>query len=301
MKKWMIILIAAVALLSIYRIVSVRRAASKQSTETVAPVETAKSKRLDVWETIEITGDVRGYFEARVFPKVPGRLKERLKEAGEKVSRDETFAAIDRDEPAFEYALAEVKSPFDGIITRYFASPGEMVSPQAPLAEVSSTDRIKVVVQVSEKDIMKISAGQSARFYLDSYPKRAFSGKVENISRSLDSVTRTSGAEISAQNPDGILRPGMFARVEILVNRRDGAIVVPRSAVIFNPGGESVVFVVKDSVASRRNVRLGISGTEIIEVLSGVTAGESVVTMGQYGLSDGDKVNVCVEGVCPER
>lgn len=301
MKKWMIVIIAAVVLLAAYRIIVSRRAASKQSADVAAPVEITKARRANIWETVDLTGDVRGYFEARVFPKVPGKFKERLKEAGERVSRDETFATIDRDEPAFEYALAEVKSPLDGIITRYFSSPGETVSPASPVAEVSSTERIKVVVQVSEKDIIKIVSGQSAKFYLDSYPSRTFTGRVENISRSLDSVTRTSAVEISAENPDGIIRPGMFAKVEILVRNRPWTLVVPRSAVMFNPGGDNAVFIVDDGLSRRKVVRTGISGVNVIEILSGISEGDKIITLGQYSLSDGDKVNVCAEGVCPER
>ncbi|MDI6757126.1 MAG: efflux RND transporter periplasmic adaptor subunit [Endomicrobiia bacterium] len=201
----------------------------------------------------------------------------------------------------YKMALAEIKSPLDGIITRYFSSPGETVSPASPVAEVSSTERIKVVVQVSEKDIIKITSGQSAKFYLDSYPSRTFGGRVENISRALDSVTRTSAVEISAENPDGIIRPGMFAKVEILVRNRPRTLVAPRSAVMFNPGGDNEVFTVDNGVARRKIVRTGIAGVNIIEILYGLSDGDKVITLGQYGLSDGDKVNVCAEGVCPDK
>jgi len=262
-----------------------------QSSEAV-PVEVAMVSRRTLWETVLLTGDVRGYYEAQVFPKVPGKLKNRIKDVGEEVKNDETFAIIDRDEPALEYAPAEVKAPFSGIITRYFNSEGETVSPAKPLAEVASIEKIKLVGPVSEKDLNKIAVGQKVNFYVDTYPGVKFSGEVARLSQVLDALSRTATVEVIAENPSKKLKPGMFARAEILVGLHSYTLVIPRQAVIYNADGANLVFVVENNVARERKVRLGLELTDVVEVISGLKEGETVVTLGQYNLRDGLPVEV---------
>ncbi len=263
------------------------------------PVEVSKVKRVTLWDKVEFTGDIRGYYEAQIFPKVPGKLKLRVKDVGETVnSTNETIAMIDRDEPALEYAPAEVKPPFAGIITRYFASEGEMVSPAKPLAEIASIEKIKLVGQVSEKDISKIAVGQKVNFWVDGYPDVKFSGEVIRLSQVLDALSRTASVEVAADNPTIKLKPGMFARAEILVKPRYGALVVPRKAIIYSAEGDSTIFVVdENNIAQERKVRLGLETIDVVEILSGVKEGESVVTVGQYNLQNGSKVSVSTDKI----
>jgi len=290
MKKFLVILLATGLTLTGCSQTPQKKNNNK---ETTLPVEVTKAIRKNLWEKVELTGDIRGYYEAQVFPKVPGKLKTRIKDVGTEVDNDETIATIDRDEPALEYVPAEVKAPFSGIITRYFASEGETVSPSRPLAEVATIDKVKIVGQISEKDISKISVGQKVEFFVDTYPNLKFYGKVIRLSQVLDALTRTLTVEAVAENPEKKLKPGMFAKVEIFVKAHVGSIVIPRKAVIYNPDGANTIFVVdENNIAHERKVKIGLELIDEVEILSGVKEQEIVVTVGQYNLKEGTPVEV---------
>ena len=297
MKKIIVAVILAAVVLAGYRIFVGQKSKKGEQQDASVPVEVAQVSRRTLWETVLLTGDIRGYYEAQVFPKVPGKLKSRVKDVGEEVKSDETFAVVDRDEPALEYAPAEVKAPFSGIITRYFSSEGETVSPAKPLAEVASIEKIKLVGQVSEKDLNKISVGQKVNFYVDTYPGVKFSGEVVRLSQVLDALSRTATVEVIAENPSKKLKPGMFGRAEILVRAHSYAMVIPRQAVIYNADGENMVFVMENNnVARERKIRLGLELSDVVEVVSGLKDGETVVTLGQYNLKDGALAEVVKSG-----
>ena len=184
MKKALIIGLIGVGILGAYRIVTHhQRAQSKNGKAAVAiPVEVVPAKKTALWDTLELTGDIRGAYEAKIFPKVPGKLKQRTAEVGITVTKGQAIATIDRDEPALSFSLADVTSPLDGVITKYYANEGETVSPSQPIAEVATIDSIKIVVQVSEKDLSRVFKGQDVRFTIDSYPNRRFTGTVTTVS-----------------------------------------------------------------------------------------------------------------------
>lgn len=292
MKKVIAVIGVLLLFLAGWRIFVNRKIKKSNQQNEVFPVEVVKATYQTLWEKVDLTADVRGYYEAQVFPKVPGKLKNRIKDVGSSVNSDETIATIDRDEPALEYAPAEVKAPFAGIITRYFVNEGETVTPTRAIAEVASIEKIKLVGQVSEKDLNKISVGQKVNFSVDTYPKAKFTGEVVRVSQVLDSLSRTATVEIVSENPSLKLKPGMFAKAEILVRAHPQAVVVPRQAVIYNPDGKDVIFVVNNNRAEERKVQVGLELVDVVEILSGVMPGENVVIAGQYNLKDGSLVEI---------
>jgi multidrug efflux pump subunit AcrA (membrane-fusion protein) len=258
--------------------------------EAVA-VATAKAERKDIEETLDLTGDIRGLNEARLYPRVPGRLLRKIKDAGDIVKKGDVVALVDRDEPALKFAAAEVTSPLSGVLTRYFVDLGQDVTPATPVCEVADVSPIKVVVSVTEKDFPRVRLGLAARFDCDAYPGETFQGKVKNMSDAMDAATRQAEVEIEAVNPQKKLKPGMFARVTLSLEPHPKAIVIPREA-LAETGETRYAFVVENGKARRRDVREGLRFEKEVEILGGLTEGEEVVTIGWQNLTDGTPVDV---------
>lgn len=259
------------------------------------PVAAAPVERRLVEETLELTGDVRGMNEARVYPKVPGRLLRKIKDAGDTVTRGEVVALIDRDEPALKFAAAEVTSPLDGVLTRYFLDLGQNVTPATPVCEVAEISPVKLVVRVTERDFPKLRIGMPARFNVDPYPGRTFRGQVLKIADAMDDLTRSADVEVTAENPGNILKPGMFARVSLIAASRPSALAIPRAALAATGAATRVFVVTPAGLAEERPVRIGEVKETFAEVLSGLSEGERVVTMGWHNLTDGTTITVAQE------
>lgn len=256
------------------------------------PVNVAGVTRQTIEETLELTGDIRGLNEARLFPKVPGRLLRKIKDVGDVVAKGEAVALIDRDEPGMQFEPAEVTSPLDGVLTRYFADLGQNVTPAAPVCEVAVVSPVKVTVRVTERDFPRVRVGMAVRFTCDPYPGEAFTGRVSKMSSAMDEATRSADVEIQAANPGRKLKPGMFATVTIIVRSRPGAFVIPRAALAAT-GVTGHVFVVDASnIARKRPVKIGLVQEDVAEVLTGLNPGEKVVTLGWHNIEDGTPVSV---------
>ncbi len=293
-KRILILILILVVGFVAYKIIAkvLNRPEVQQTTsESKIPVQVTKIQSKSIEETLSLTGDVRGLNEAKVYPKVPGRLMKKIKEVGDFVSKGEVIALVDRDEPALQFAAAEVTSPLNGILTQYLIDLGEAVTPSVPICEVADISQAKIVVSVPEKNLPRIKLNQAARFTTDAYPQEIFWGKITRISQALNVASRAAEVEIYAENPNKKLKPGMFVTVEILLAVHGHSIVVPREAVS-ELGGTYYSFVIKNDQAQRRYLEIGILKPQELEVLNGLAAGETLVTVGWHNLTEGTKVEI---------
>lgn len=266
-----------------------RPGAGESAAEPI-PVRVRRVAPRDLQRALEYVGDIRGRDEAVVYPTVTGKIVEKLKEDGAEVRKDEAVALVDRDEVGFKFEKAPVKSPMDGIVGRVYVDRGASVGPQTPVALVVNLDDVKINLDVPEKYLPQLARGQEARIAVDAYAQ-SFTGRVSKISPVVDLQTRAAPVEIVVKNPAHELKPGMFARVRLLMERRQGVLVVMKEAVIgMEP--HQYVYVVEGDTARQRKVRLGLREANDYEVLEGLNAGDPVVIMGQQRLRDGVKVAV---------
>jgi len=264
------------------------------------PVEIVRVRRGNMEDLLQLTGDIRGFSEAKVFARAPGRLAEKVREVGAVVKLGEVLARVDRDEPSLKFAMAEATAPLAGVVTRYFVDLGTFVTPATPLCEVAEVDPVKVIVHVIEKDLVRVKTGMHARFRVDGYPHLTFTGRVSRISEALESATRSADVEILAPNPDGRLKPGMFARVDVVLADKPGVLMLPRRAVR-ETGETASVFTVKDGRAVFQTVELGIIQYDQVEVRKGLREGQPVVLVGWQNLTDGMAVEVVAESSSPAK
>jgi membrane fusion protein, multidrug efflux system len=192
----------------------------------------------------------------------------------------------------------QIIAPFHGTLGPRLVSPGQYVTAGTPLATLVDDSTVKVTFRIPERQMALVRPGQEARLAVSAYPDREFAGQVDLISPEVDQATRTVEVRLIAQNKGQLLKPGMFARVELIVGARQHALVVPESAVLASLDRFSV-FVIENGVARLTPVQLGTRMPGRIEVKSGIAAGQPIVVSGTQKLVDGMKV-IAAEPVASE-
>ena len=187
---------------------------------------------------------------------------------------------------------ASVTAPFAGLLARRHVNVGEFVQSGAPLFDLVSLDPIDVVFHLAEVDSSRVAVGQEVEVHVAPFPDRVFDARVAMVSPTIDPATRTLRVKATLPNPEGVLRPGLFARADLGVAERKGVTLIPSEAVLQRAAGPIVFVVGPEDRVQKRDVRLGAFYRDGVEVQDGVTAGEVVVTRGHSGLVDGAVVRV---------
>jgi len=188
----------------------------------------------------------------------------------------------------------QIVAPFAGEIVRRNVDSGALVSPSTPVVTLIHLETLKVVANILEKDVGLIKPGMKAKILTEAYPGKPFDGTVVRINKALDLATRTLQAEINIPNPGHLLKPGMFAKIEMVLKENLNALTVPRDAVLKEEGKE-FVFAVEGNQAFRKPVVTGIERETLIEIVEGVKDGEKIVVRGQESLKDRTTVRI-IEG-----
>ncbi len=161
------------------------------------------------------------------------------------------------------------------------ATIGATVGTDANLFKIIDISRVWIDANVFEKDLERVKLGQEVKVTVPAFPGSSFSGKVILVNSVLDPETRTVKVRTEVPNPDGRLKPDMFANVEIITDVHRTAISIPQSALL-NDGGKTVVFVADGGSYKRRVVTAGIQGNDRVEIIDGLIAGDKVVVKGNY-------------------
>jgi membrane fusion protein (multidrug efflux system) len=213
---------------------------------------------------------------------------------------EQTQAAYEAAKAGYDLvvASAELRAPFSGIVSARYLDEGEvytlmsMMTPSPAILEIVKIDTVKIEIQIAEREKPLVEPGLSARVISTTQRGRTYTGEVTRVDPGLDQMSRTATADIVVSNPGELLRPGMFADVEITLAPRE-ALLVPRDALVRQEGtAVFYVYAIDGGVAKRRELRLGESFESSVEVLGGLTEGEIIVTAGRYRLHDGSEVEV---------
>jgi len=193
---------------------------------------------------------------------------------------------------------AFVRAPFAGLIGERHVNVGEYVRVGEPLFELVALDPVEVEFRLTELDSARVAVGQAVGVRVAPFPDERFEATVSVIAPTLDPATRTLRVKALLPNPDGRLRPGLFARVDLGVAERRGVVMVPEEAVLQRADG-SVIYRFReaelpaaDGRVERVRVELGVHGDRRVELVSGVAEGDLVVVRGQTRLVDGGPVSL---------
>lgn len=198
-------------------------------------------------------------------------------------------AAYELAELNLEYTA--IKSPISGVISERFVKAGNMIGTDQQVFRVTDFSPLQALLYVPEHEMSKIRNGQKVELKVDAMPGETFAGQVERISPVVDSQTGTFKVTVYVTQTEDRLRPGMFGRVKIVYDTRENTRMIPKSAVISEDLAQSV-YVIKDSLAFKKQIQTGYSNGTNIEVIDGLEDGEYVVTIGQGSLQDSSKVNI---------
>ncbi|MFH0731506.1 MAG: efflux RND transporter periplasmic adaptor subunit [Candidatus Omnitrophota bacterium] len=256
------------------------------SVKEVIPVKVMKVNLTTINNSLDYVGNIKAQDEALIFPKVNGKIIEKLKNDSDAVNKSDIIAYIDRDEVGFQFEKAPVESPIAGIVGRIYVDIGTSVTPQTPVALVVNMNNVKIELDIPEKYLPKILLNQIAEIYVDAYPGEKFTGTVTKISPVVDLDTRTAPVEMVIPNSDYRLKPGMFAKVSLIIEEHKDVPVILKEAIIGRAPNQ-YVFIADNGIASLKNVTLGIHDGPYFEVTEGLKQGDMVVIMGQQRLRDG--------------
>ncbi|MFH0786589.1 MAG: efflux RND transporter periplasmic adaptor subunit [Pseudomonadota bacterium] len=202
------------------------------------------------------------------------------------------------EESRTDYLIA---APWSGVVSKVLVVEGDYVAPRIPLVEIfdPSSLVVRFALPESESQNVHIGNGHTITITLDAYPGKIFPGRIVRIYPKLDPSTRTRLVEASLTV--GIsLTPGLFARINLKVETHANAVLVPTEAVLVNPKGDRVAFVVQDGKAAARKVATGIEAGRLVEIVSGVNGGEQVVVAGNEKLKDQAAVKLVEKKSGPE-
>jgi RND family efflux transporter MFP subunit len=191
-------------------------------------------------------------------------------------------------ESAGDYSVA---APWDGVVSKVLVKDGDFVAPRAPLVEMYDPNSLVIRLAVPEAQSTLVLKGMPVKVQLDAYPGKTFEGKISLVYPDLDTRMRTRTAESTLDAPVALI-PGMFARLQLVLETVADAVAVPGDAVLGLPNGEKVAYVLKDGKAQRRVVKTGLEVGGQVQILSGLQSGETVITAGNEKLKDGMEVKV---------
>ena len=201
------------------------------------------------------------------------------------------------DRARLELSYTEIRAPIDGVVSARHIKVGNTIAPNAPTFHVTNMDPPVAYVHIPEKEFRKLAPQQAADVLVDALGGERFTGIISRISPTVDPKTGTFRARVEVKDPTRRLKPGMFARVNIVYERRENALQLPRSAIVDADGSLSV-FVVNGDKAEQRPVNTGLASNGWVEVVEGLEGDERVVVVGQAGLKTGTAVKV-VDAAAP--
>lgn len=216
--------------------------------------------------------------------------------SGTQVAVEESTAKLASSEARVQLAKAKlaqstIVAPFNGVVGLRSVGVGDYVSVGKPLIVLTSIDPIKVDFRVPEIYLSRVKVGQPVQVRVDAVPDRTFTGQIFAIDPVVDVNGRAIRLRANIPNADLALKPGLFARLSITIDRRENAIVVPEMAVVPDGIGK-IIYVAENGKARRVAVELGKRLPGKVEVVGGLKPGMQIITAGQMRLRDGSTISV---------
>ena len=204
-------------------------------------------------------------------------------------------AGVQRIETLLSYA--KITAPFSGVITKRWVDPGALIpaptsrstSKSAAVVTLMDFSTVRIDVAMPDTEAPLVKKDLAVKVTVDELPGRTFQGAITRFSYALDESTKTMATEIEISNSDLALRPGMWASVEIELQKKENALLIPAEALVTEKNKNSV-FVVRDNKAQKVSITTGFDDGANVEILKGCEPSDSIIVAGKQSLSDGQKV-----------
>jgi membrane fusion protein, multidrug efflux system len=213
------------------------------------------------------------------------------KQMNQDLSLQWSLARADRELARKRLEDTSIVAPIPGTVIRRSVKVGDLVTTTQPLFRIEDLHQLEAEVHIPEQDFLKVRPGQESELTADAFPGHSFGGTVERVNPVIDPQSGTAKATIAIENPQGLLRPGMFIRVRIVTEVHRDTWILPKQAILIQ-GERKAVYVVRDGKAQEVFVRTGFQDADRVEILDGLNPGERVIVMGHLGLQGDTKVRV---------
>ncbi|HWL62287.1 MAG TPA: efflux RND transporter periplasmic adaptor subunit [Steroidobacteraceae bacterium] len=258
---------------------------------------------LAVLETPELTADLaRNQAEHDAARSEFTRIEQAIARAPDLI----TPLELDRARGKYEVAKASLErtqtllsfnritAPFAGVVTRRFVDVGAFIpaatsgsaAQNAAVLTLMDFSTVRVQVAVPEAEAALATKGQPARVTVEGLPGRRFEGRISRTSYALDDATRTMLVEVDIPNRGLELRPGMYASVQLALQRHDDVLLIPAAALVMEKAN-AFAWTVEGGVAKKRAIQIGFNDGQVVEVREGLDAGRSIILPGKRALTDG--------------
>lgn len=271
------------------------KTAKEEETETIYAVNADIVQAGNLDDYLEFGGDVSSVSAVDVYPDAAGKISRIRVSVGDLVKKDQIIAYVDPSRPGMNYSENPVKAPISGRVTSFPPTIGTMVSQSYSIAKISDTDELQIKVNVAERFISRIRENQTAIVSFDAYPGVEFKARVFEVSPVLDTTSRTMLAKLKVEPADSRIKAGMYARVKLITDTIEGAVVIPNDAIVYRDGKPYVFTAKSESAKSSVNmvsVKEGLSVDNKTEIQEGLKEGDVIIVKGQSLLSDGSKVKI---------
>lgn len=271
------------------------KTAKEEETETIYAVNADIVQAGNLDDYLEFGGDVSSVSAVDVYPDAAGKISRIRVAVGDLVKKDQIIAYVDPSRPGMNYSENPVKAPISGRVTSFPPTIGTMVSQSYSIAKISDTDELQIKVNVAERFISRIRENQTAIVSFDAYPGVEFKARVFEVSPVLDTTSRTMLAKLKVEPADSRIKAGMYARVKLITDTIEGAVVIQNDAIVYRDGKPYVFTAKSESAESSVNmvsVKEGLSVDNKTEIQEGLKEGDVIIVKGQSLLSDGSKVKI---------
>jgi membrane fusion protein, multidrug efflux system len=208
----------------------------------------------------------------------------------------EAQASVQADQAQLENL--QIRAPFDGHLGLRSVSPGQYVTAGTGVVDIQQWNPLRLVFDIPQRELPRIAVGDAVSLSVNGYPDKRFQGKVSALGAALQDSTRSVRVEALIDNPNDLLRPGMFGQVQVRLANTLQVLAIPRTAITYNTYGEYVYLVEKGKdgdTVQQRLVKVGMQRGDLVQVTDGVKEGEQVVTSGQVKLYPGAHVKIVAD------
>jgi membrane fusion protein (multidrug efflux system) len=230
------------------------------------------------------------------FDRMEAMFKENLisKEEYDQAKFTTDALEVEWKQADLNLSYTKIKAPISGIIGDRFCKVGDRIQQSDKLFTIINTDEMIAVVYVPEKELGNVAKGQFAFITSDHIEGIKFTGKIKRVSPMVDAQSGTFKVTIAVNNKQNKLKAGMFVNAHIITSTHENTILIPKTGVVYENELMSV-FVVRDSLAYKVKLDIGLQDHEKVEALSGIEEGDKIIIVGQAGLKDRAKVKIVSE------
>jgi multidrug efflux pump subunit AcrA (membrane-fusion protein) len=280
---------------------------NKKDAEKEVPVfavNTTLTIQGQIQDYITFSGDIIAGSTIDVYPEAAGKVTDIFVSPGQRVNRGAQIASVDPSRPGMTFRQNIATAPISGTVVLIPAQVGMTVTQAVPLARIAGGGGLEIKLSVAERFISRMAMNLPCEITLDAWPGDIFRGSINEVSPTVDLASRTMEVRVNVNDSSSKLKPGMFAKVRVVTERKNGIVKIPASAMI-NRFGEQFVYVIeKDpedpefNIVKKRIIVPGILIDGVMEVEKGLEPSEEIVIRGQTLLDDGSRVNI-IERLTP--